>query len=65
MEAKTYKTETTKIFIKEIELNNLIKNYLKEQGVENTDKHVVIDFVKEFQDDCDRWVAEIVIKKYD
>lgn len=64
MESKTNIVKTTDVKIQQDEFFKLIKDYLKDKGVENTDKHVVIDVDKEVVNGYDELVLNITIKSY-
>jgi len=64
MDAKTNITTTTYVKIHQDEFFQLIKDYLKEKGIDNTDKHVVIDVDKEVVNGYDEILLNITIKSY-
>jgi hypothetical protein len=64
MKTSTNTVTTTEVKIQQDEFFQIIKDYLESKGVENTDKHVVIDVDKEVINGYDEILLNITIKTY-
>lgn len=64
MKTSTNTVTTTEVKIQQDEFFKIIKDYLKSKGIENLNKHVVIDVDKEVVNGYDEILLNITIKTY-